>query len=157
MKKMTEAETQPVEPVEMQAVTTKPKKSNLVIILIAVAIVVSGAFTGYFLSGGKMAAKPVSLEEASEKIAKGMVFGLDNPAVYRDTAEGLLEVNDGSLVAEGTHKLVREGGESQTVYLTSTALDLGKLAGHRVKVWGETFAAQKAGWLMDVGKVEILE
>ncbi len=157
MKEMAEAKTQPVQPVEMQAVTAKPKKSNLAIILIVVAIVVSGGVTGYLLSGGKMTEKPVSLEETGEKIAKGMVFGLDNPAVYRDTAEGLLEVNDSSLVEEGTHKLVREGGESQTVYLTSTVLDLGKLAGHRVKVWGETFAAQKAGWLMDVGKVEILE
>jgi len=25
-----------------------------------------------------------------------------------------------------------------------------------VKIWGETFKAQKAGWLMDVGRVEIV-
>ena len=86
-----------------------------------------------------------------------MVIGIDNPEVFRDTAVGIIEINDGSLTDEGTHKLIREGGESQTAYLTSSVLDLGKFIGRKVKVWGETFAAQKAGWLMDIGKVEILE
>jgi hypothetical protein len=26
-----------------------------------------------------------------------------------------------------------------------------------VKVWGETFKGQKAGWLMDVGRVKVME
>jgi hypothetical protein len=26
-----------------------------------------------------------------------------------------------------------------------------------VKVWGETYKGQKAGWLMDVGKVEVID
>jgi hypothetical protein len=29
--------------------------------------------------------------------------------------------------------------------------------GHKITVWGETFSAQKAGWLMDVGRVQIIE
>jgi hypothetical protein len=26
-----------------------------------------------------------------------------------------------------------------------------------VKIWGETFKGQQAGWLMDVGRVEVIE
>jgi hypothetical protein len=52
---------------------------------------------------------------------------------------------------------VREGGPSQTAYLVSSVIDLDSYAGKKVKVWGETFAAKKVSWLMDVGKIEILE
>jgi len=53
--------------------------------------------------------------------------------------------------------LQRTGGESQNVYLTSTAVDLSKFLGKKVRVWGETFQGEKAGWLMDVGLVEVLQ
>jgi hypothetical protein len=29
--------------------------------------------------------------------------------------------------------------------------------GKKVQVWGETFKGQKAGWLMDVGRIKALE
>jgi hypothetical protein len=29
--------------------------------------------------------------------------------------------------------------------------------GKKVRVYGQTFAGQKAGWLMDVGYIEVLE
>lgn len=57
---------------------------------------------------------------------------------------------------EGSHKLLRTGGNSQTVYLTSSVTDLDKFNGMEVKVWGETQAGNKVGWLMDVGRVEIV-
>ncbi len=53
--------------------------------------------------------------------------------------------------------MVREGGEDQYVYLTSTVIDLESFAGKKVQIWGETTSAQKAGWLMDVGKVKVLD
>ena len=58
---------------------------------------------------------------------------------------------------EGTHKLIRDGGPSQTVYLISSVIDMSEFVGKKVQVWGETIDAQKAGWLMDVGRVKILE
>lgn len=73
---------------------------------------------------------------------------------FKDSAEGILEKNDSKIVTEGSHRLVRDG-ESQTVYLTSSVVDLDNYIGKKVKVWGETFNSKKAGWLMDVGKVEI--
>jgi len=66
-------------------------------------------------------------------------------------------LEQGGIEGEGSHKLTREGGESQTLYLTSTVVDLEQFVGRKVQVWGETFAAQKAGWLMDVGRVKVLE
>lgn len=81
--------------------------------------------------------------------------GNTDTKVFKDSAEGTLE--KGGINGEGTHKLIREGGESQTAYLVSSSVDLDTYIGKKVKVWGETFAAKKAAWLMDVGKVEILE
>jgi hypothetical protein len=42
------------------------------------------------------------------------------------------------------------------VYLTSSTVDLSPFVGKKVRVWGQTFTGQKAGWLMDVGLVEVL-
>jgi len=97
----------------------------------------------------------ISLESGKEvKIKVGQTYGRADE-VFKDTAVGVLEKN--GVAGEGTHRLIREGGESQTAYLTSSVLDLDLFVGHKVQVWGETFAAQKAGWLMDVGKVKVLE
>ena len=76
-------------------------------------------------------------------------------ASFKDSAEGYLE--EGGLEGEGSHKLLRPGGDSQTVYLTSSVTDLDELVGTEVRIWGETFKGQKAGWLMDVGRVEVLK
>lgn len=61
----------------------------------------------------------------------------------------------GGVDGEGTHHLVRPGGDSQNVYLTSSVVDLNQFVGKTVKVFGQTFATQTAGWFMDVGRVEL--
>lgn len=86
---------------------------------------------------------------------KGKEVGSTNLETFSDTATGVIE--KGGINGEGSHKLIREGGPSQTAYLTSSVVDLDQFAGKKVQVWGETFSAQKAGWLMDVGRVKILE
>ena len=58
---------------------------------------------------------------------------------------------------EGTHHLEREGGASQNVYLTSSVLGLQQFVDRKIQIWGETFAAQKASWFMDVGKLKVLD
>src|SRR3989344_4113161 len=63
----------------------------------------------------------------------------------------------GGVNGEGSYHIVREGGESQNVYLTSSALDLAQFVDARVIVKGETFKAQRAGWLMDVGQVKVIQ
>lgn len=97
---------------------------------------------------------PATQQVAGDSVKAGDIFGSNNE-VFKDIAEGYLE--KGGINGEGSHKLLRPGGDSQTVYLTSSVTDLDKLSGMEVKVWGETYQGQKAGWLMDVGKVEVLD
>lgn len=79
--------------------------------------------------------------------------GIVDKKTFKDNAEGILR--EGGIDGEGNFHLERPGGASQNVYLTSTTLDLSTYIGKKVKVWGQTFQAEKAGWLMDVGSVEM--
>lgn len=80
--------------------------------------------------------------------------GVKDASNFKDTATGKVIANDGKLTNEGTHILVR-GDPSQNVYLTSAVIDLSKYENKNVQVWGETYKGQKAGWLMDVGRVKV--
>jgi hypothetical protein len=129
---------------------------NKMLLIIAVVAVVLGIGTGYLLSRpGSMIKEEVKRNVTEEEIKPGVTVGVTDEKSFKDSAEGKLE--KGGVDGEGSHHLVRSGGESQNVYLTSSIIDLDKFVGHKVKVWGQTFAAQKAGWLMDVGKLKVLE
>ena len=121
-----------------------------------VLVVLLGIVSGYLLSkkGGNGTLPGGAGVIAPEKIKAGEEFGSKTQA-FKDTTIGVLEKN--GIGSEGTHKLIREGGPSQTAYLTSSILDLDQFVGKKIQIWGETFQAQKAGWLMDVGRVKILE
>lgn len=123
-------------------------------ILSALLIVGFGVFSGWalFRSMGMKTIGGMGKEGTAGE--SKLVVGSADAKTFKDSAQGELE--SGGIDGEGTHKLIRPGGDSQTVVLTSSVLDLSQFEGKRVKVWGETFAAQKAGWLMDVGKVEVL-
>ena len=130
-----------------------PKKLLLTVVLIAI---VFGSLTGYFLTRpGSMLKEEIKRDVEKEEIKAGVTVGISDEKSFKDSAEGTLEA--GGVDGEGSHHLVRPGGESQNVYLTSSVVDLEKFVGRKVKVWGQTFAAQKAGWLMDVGKLKVLE
>lgn len=140
--------------IEVQGVRSFPKFLGLGLVILVVAL---GILSGYLLTGhNKVSLLPGGSGVVSQsKINKGSEFGLKDTATFKDTAMGILEA--GGLEGEGTHKLVRDGGPSQTVYLNSSVLDLDQFVGRKVQIWGETNRAQKAGWLMDVGKIKILE
>lgn len=127
---------------------------------IAAVVIILGIASGYVLNSQKggvnssLGGKQVAPAPSGE-VKKGQVFGSTDEKAFRDSAEG--ELQKGGLDGEGSHKLIRPGGDSQTVYLTSSVLDLDQFVGKKVKVWGETNKSTKAGWLMDVGRVEILE
>ena len=134
-------------------------------LIIGVIAILAGVATGYggwqlqaqssgglSLPGGD---KQPTQQVAGNNIKAGDVFGVTDTETFKDTATGYLKI--GGLDGEGSHQLLRQGGTSQTVYMTSSITDLDKFAGMQVKVAGETFKAQKAGWLMDVGRVEVLD
>ncbi len=160
---MEENQTQPVQqPVSPSAPASQnlvkrmslAKSPNLPIMIGAVFVVVAGVITGWFLSGGIKGKKESGLKvPASVQTAKEA--GIKDESAFRDSAEGVLK--QGGINGEGTHHLEREGGPSQNVYLTSSVIDLSAFEGKRVKVWGETISAAKAGWFMDVGRIKVLE
>jgi len=138
---------------------TMAKSSHTIGLIIAALIaIVAGVGTGY--GSSKLYAKNQGLPTGeiqtvatTGSINAGDVFGSSDTSNFKDSAKGYLEA--GGLDNEGTHHLLREGGPSQTVYLTSSVTDLSKLEGMEVEIWGETFKGQTAGWLMDVGRIQV--
>jgi len=132
------------------------KKYNFLPVLLVVLALGLGVLSGWFFSSKKGVS---NLGQTGvipkEQITQGSEFGAKDASSFKDTATGVLEKN--GIAGEGTHQLVREGGPSQTVYLTSSVLDLDQFAGRKIQVWGETMQAQKAGWFMDVGRIKVLE
>lgn len=131
-----------------------PSKSTLMMVLGAFLVVLVGVGTGWIISG-----RP-SVSGSSNKTVPGATkseteAGIVDEATFRDSAEGLLV--EGGIKGEGTHHLDRDLGEEKYVYLTSTVIDLESFVGKKVEVWGETISARHAGWLMDVGKVKVIE
>lgn len=151
------AATTPVAKPLVKEFPKEDKKSALKTVLAVILIISAGVATGYFAS--QIQAPPDELKSTESVTEEGLkvgdVYGSADEKTFRDSAEGVLII--GGIDGEGSHHLIRTGGETQSVYLTSSTVDLGLFANHKVKVWGETFSAQKAGWLMDVGRVEVVE
>lgn len=149
----------------MDAVDTQlPKKGPMRYFLpFVIVAIVAGIGTGYVLSNKLTlsAKKTTSGTEqtatttSDTEIVVDQVYGSKDASTFKDSAEGVLVAGGAS--GEGSHHIVREGGESQNVYLTSSLVDLQMFEGHRVMVRGETFTAQRAGWLMDVGQIKVEE
>ena len=154
--KFPSTETQTQSPASLRAVPDKTKFTKILPFLIVFLIIGLGIFTGLVASSvqktkaqGKQA-KSLEEEELSPQQQESFA------QTFRDEAEGTIEKNDDlDKYAQGTHKLLRSGGESQTAYLTSSVMDLDEYVGKKVKVFGETFGSSQVGWLMDVGKVEV--
>lgn len=124
-------------------------------IAILAGLIVLGTIGGYAAANFGPGAPAGSSDQAGEAsdIKKGTVFGSNDTKTFKDIAEGT--VKKGGIDGEGQYHLQRPGGESQNVYMTSSVVDLSILVGKKIKVWGQTMAAQRAGWLMDVGRVEV--
>ncbi len=142
--------------------------SNKIFVGLCAVVVVAGLLTGFGINKLKAKTMGGSNEDTGtsggivakvaqdvNSIQPGQVFGTADEKNFKDKAEGYLEA--GGIDGEGSHHLLREGGASQTVYLTSSVTDLSKFEGMRVKVWGETFKGLKAAWLMDVGRVQVVD
>lgn len=137
------------------------KKISIQSVAIAIIVVLIAGLTSGWVTFGVIGNPIKSKNNTATQlipgntVSSGDIFGSDDLTKFPDNAEGFLQV--GGINGEGSHKLIRSGGESRTVYLTSTVTDLNKLVNMQVKVWGETYKGQSAGWLMDVGRVEVLD
>lgn len=125
------------------------------VLIIFVILFLLGSGTGYGLSNSSVQTgknTPIASKEGSK--ANGKVFGSNDIKTFKDIAEGKLA--EGGIEGEGQYHLVRSEDASQNVYMTSSTVDLSQFIGKKIKVWGQTQTAQKAGWLMDVGRVEVM-
>jgi hypothetical protein len=138
------------------------KNAPWLMIVLAVVIVLSGMGSGYALSqlaprvnGSANNGAKTDAPQTAEAVKVGQIYGEQDNSKFPDAVEGVLV--KGGIDGEGTHHLIRPGGASQYVYLTSSVIDLDIFAGDKVAIRGETFQAQKAGWLMDVGQLKVEE
>lgn len=146
---------------EEPLVLSEKKTTKFVFPLLLVLIIGLGIYSGALLKTNK-ASKGLIGQNGSSGIVSdvpesgvkvGDIFGSADEKAFNTTATGVLD--KGGLNGEGSHKLLRPGGASQTVYLTSSVIDLDSLVGHQITIWGETFKGQKTGWLMDVGRAKV--
>lgn len=147
---------------ELHESASKPMKTVIIIAVVAILLGIGTGFVGATVlshgassatvaTTGQTAADTSGTQTPTVKV--GEVFGSKDTSAFKDSVEGVML--PGGIGSEGSHHIVREGGASQNVYLTSSVVDLKMFENAKVKVYGETFKAQKAGWLMDVGRVEV--
>jgi hypothetical protein len=136
---------------------SKPSgKNNMPILaLFAVLVIVAGVGGGFLMSKGGVMGSSTTAPEVPGSKKSATEAGVADESTFKDSATGVLKV--GGVKGEGTHHLERDGGPSQNVYLTSTVIDLESFVGKKVQIWGQTISAREAGWLMDVGKVKVVE
>jgi hypothetical protein len=126
------------------------------VVTLLIAVVMVGVISGYLISSknNSVIGGTTGGLVNTASIPKGTIEGSNDTATFKDTAQGTLK--EGGIDGEGAFHLVRPGGDSQNVYLTSSIVDLSKFINKNIKVWGQTQKAQHAGWLMDVGRIEVL-
>ncbi len=143
---------EPIRPIEPEDDNGSFMKllTSRTIIGVYVVLILLGIGTGYLLSGS---ARTTRSGAAPAAVNSGKAAGSTDTATFKDSAVGVIQ--KGGTDGEGTHSLIRDGGPSQTVTLISSVVDLDQYVGKKVKVYGQTMAAKKAAWLMDVGRVEL--
>jgi hypothetical protein len=133
-------------------------QSSVVVVVLSLVVVLLGVTTGWLLSGTKASNSSnvsQSVQQTDTMTKSDTEAGIADESQFGSDAEGTL--TEGGIDGEGTHHLERSGGPSQNVYLTSTVIDLQSFVGKEVRVWGDTISGQDAGWLMDVGKIKVIQ
>ncbi|MBI5019204.1 hypothetical protein HZB58_02950 [Candidatus Gottesmanbacteria bacterium] len=125
------------------------KKDAVVVLVVYIVLMLFGVGTGYLLSQKSSSV----LTPKGTPITTNKVVGVQDASTFKDCATGKIEKE--GFEGEGTHKLIRDGGPSQTAYLISSIVDLDQYVNLTVKVCGQTLGAKKVSWLMDVGRLEL--
>lgn len=152
---MTEIPTPPTTNEVIKPVVEKAPVPMNVAVGILVFIFVLGSVTGYMVASlGTQTGKAGSTKTAIEVVQSDTKAGIIDKKTFTDTATGVLR--EGGFEGEGSFHLER-GAKDQTAYLTSSTADLSVYVGKKVQVWGQTYAGEKTGWLMDVGYIEVVK
>lgn len=147
---------QPADEAVMQSFSPKKtgKNSNMKIVGIFIAVILFGLGSGYVLASKNSSSDNSGSNVSLMGAEKGKIFGAESTKGFDSPAEGIIK--EGGIEGEGAFHMERPGGDDQTVYLTSSSVDIGKFINKKVRVWGKSQDAQHAGWLLDVGRLEVL-
>ena len=132
-----------------------PLKKNIILGTISVFVVLLGVWTGYLFSGVGKGTTGLGSNSGNTIVVSKNEAGISDESKFSTTTDGVLE--EGGIGGEGTYHLIRGNGPSQYAYLTSSVVDLGVFVGKKVQIWGETVSGKKAGWLIDVSKIKVME
>lgn len=137
---------------DRQKSEANPKKwSNILLtVMVVVFAIILGRFAAQLTAKGQSDLPAVTY---TQEAGSAKSYGQKNTKLCPDQAEGTIK--PGGIDGEGTHHLVRKGGKDQYVYLTSSTVDLSLVENKKVAVWGKTYAAKTAGWLMDICYLEV--
>lgn len=138
----------------LRSLPSTGSRKNVTYLVISILVVLGGVMTGWYFSGAKGNLFGQSTPTSTGVKVTENEAGISDVSKFQD-ATGILE--NGGIDGEGTHHLTRDGGPSQTIYLTSTVIDLESFVGRKVQIWGETTATKKASWFMDVVKIKALQ
>ena len=120
---------------------------------LATLVILLGTGVGYLLF--RVSPPQVAGTSTPTMIKTATEVGSTDTKTFRDSAAGTLK--KGGLNGEGTHHLVLDTNPKNSAYLISSVVDLDEFVDKHIEVWGETFKSSKAPWLMDVGRVKIIE
>lgn len=154
-----------IEDIKTPIITNKPKFPKSLIAIVVVLGLTSGFWLSRLMplsSNSDNTSNQTTKNEAtstdqisgSEQLKPGVSYG-NSSAIFSDSAQGV--VTAGNINGVGTHILVRDGGDSQRVSLTSSTVDLDLFIDKKVVVKGQTNDSQKTGWLLDVGNIKIVD
>lgn len=149
---------EPQNPVLKPLTMNTSRRSIYPLLGIGVLVVALGVGSGWVFakrtSAGKMRDSSAGVT-SSNSVATSEEAGVNDEVAFPDTVEGILR--EGGIEGEGTHRLDRGMGANKDVYLTSTVINLQNFVDKKVLVRGQTISGKKAGWLMDVGKVQVIK
>jgi hypothetical protein len=136
------------------------KNNTPLLVVLSLLVVLGGIGTGWLLSGANAQApssSPTTSQEAGNEVKQSDTeAGIADETMFdKESPIGILV--KGGIEGDGQYHLERDGGPSQNVYLTSTVIDLASFEGKKVQIWGYSLSGKKAGWLMDVGKLKVVE
>lgn len=138
--------------VQEPADTKKVSRLGLVILLL---VVVAGLVTGRVLSRSRASSSTGEVAKILSSDKKEV--GIKDEKTFNTCASGTLEINEtNGKKTEGSHKLIREGGPSQTLYMVSSVVPLDDYLGKNVEVCGQTLNSKLVPWFMDIGKLKLI-
>jgi hypothetical protein len=120
-----------------------------------IAIILGGLLVGWFVSSKKTTSNKQAMT-SSISVTKTEA-GVKDPNTIKDVTSATGTLKKGGIKGEGTYHLDRPGGSTQTVYLTSTIIDMSEFVEKKVQIWGQTLASKNAPWLMDVSKIKVVQ